>query len=455
MKSWKLLPMAMLLGIAWPMVSFAETDLPEIATDEVVMNDLAPLADEPESAVLPDAVDIAVEALRREADAEVPAAPQSDPQPVAPLDPARAIPGSETGSFAFGPLGVDANGRTGRIHLVAKGDTLWDISEAYLGTPWVWPSVWNENDEIANPHLIVPGDRIWISSTEMRRVTELEAEALVAAAQADAGPAEMLDAPEEVAEGAPAAMDEEPVAELMEPAAPKAPPQMITVSWKESMGFVSQQTLDAASSIVGSPSDRNWLSQGDIVYVGLGAGSVKVGDQFLVFEEIEAVRSVDGGRLVGYHIKHLGWLQITSVSVESSMATIEEAWHEMERGARVIARGEPTASFAVEPGPAGVRGHIVFMPSERTVMGTIDHVYLDIGASDGLKAGSQLDVIQSRYSAHEDVTGRDVLVPDLSTGKLVIISTQPRSSVALVQHTRNELEVGQTVTATTSMPASY
>ena len=80
----------------------------------------------------------------------------------------------------LGAVAFDSEGHRGRIHEVAQGDTLWDISEAYLGTPWVWPSVWRENEDIANPHLIVPDDRIWISSTEMRRITKREADELLA-----------------------------------------------------------------------------------------------------------------------------------------------------------------------------------------------------------------------------------------------------------------------------------
>ena len=38
-------------------------------------------------------------------------------------------------------------------HVVVKGDTLWDISGAFLEHPWCWPQVWGLNrEEIRNPH---------------------------------------------------------------------------------------------------------------------------------------------------------------------------------------------------------------------------------------------------------------------------------------------------------------
>jgi len=55
------------------------------------------------------------------------------------------------------------------IHVVKRGDTLWDLAKAYLKDPFKWPEVFQRNTDIVeNPHWIYPGETIRIPASEVK-----------------------------------------------------------------------------------------------------------------------------------------------------------------------------------------------------------------------------------------------------------------------------------------------
>ena len=220
------------------------------------------------------------------------------------------------------------------------------------------------------------------------------------------------------------------------------PVDVVRVSSNETTGFISSAQLESAASVVDAVPERVMLSQGDQVYIGVGESEAAVGDEFTVFRTREKVFDPDTGRLLGFHVEMLGWVEVDEPAAETSLASIRLSASEIEIGDRVIRREPPVLDIAVGSSPEGVDGRISFFPSSRVVMGTIDYVYLNRGELDGLEIGSPLEVYRTGWMANEPARRTRVEVPDRVIGQLLVVRGQPETSVAVTTPTETELELG-------------
>jgi hypothetical protein len=373
------------------------------------------------------------------------------------------------GGVELGPVGIDSEGRVGRVHTIKSGDTLWDVSHAYLGTSWVWPSVWNDNEGIANPHLIEPGDRLWISSTEIRAITDEEADAYVAeaelavteepepttvAAEIDGDDMDLEEEDEfldmaAMDEFASEEMEQLPVGMSDGAGDSNETGRVVRVSMRENMSFVSDVQLEASTSILDSPSDRRFLSAEDTIYLGLGEGEVEVGDHYTLFRNITEVRSPSSKDLIGYHVDVLGWAEVTEVTGDTSVAVIRTSLDGAVRGDRVMPRYQTPIDIKVKYAEEGIGGEIAFLPAGRTLMGTTDYVFVDVGAVHGVEIGTDLEVYDAGVTRYDEPRDADVDTPDRVVADLVVVTVQEESAVAFVAHSRRGLAVGDTVRGST------
>lgn len=336
--------------------------------------------------------------------------------------------------------GVTPDGQQGRLHVVVKGDTLWDITAYYIGTPWIWPSIWKENEDVENPHLIYPADLIWITDKSMRRVSPEEAARL------------MAESPELPA--APFSPDA-PMTPMTEPQEPAEPDPFGALDQGETVvqrvvkypgvdrfGFVTEEKRAGSGAILGSHEEHYWSSQLQKTIVSLGEGQVHIGDTFTVYRTRRRVLHPDTGRVLGYFTQILGHVEVTEIHPESSFVKVTDAYAEIEPGDRIMPFEEYPKEFVEQQLGHAVKGTIVAQQPYRLYSAWNDLVILDRGSSHGVQPGNRFAIYRAGKEVRDPLTETKILVPDDVIGQVFIVKVTPTSSLALITQAHRKVREG-------------
>jgi len=258
----------------------------------------------------------------------------------------------------------------------------------------------------------------------MRRVSDAEAQDLLA--------------------GDPASLDDATYDALPEGSEPAGPPTF-RVATRDAVGYVSDEQLQGAASLVDSLHERVWLGSMDRVHVGLGAGQVEPGDQLVIFRARKRVYDPSGRRALGWHVNVLGWAEVREVYDDVALAEVRMAFAELRMGDRVLPRELVPTEIELREAQPGIEGQIVLLDADRYQDGTDDLVFLDRGSNDGLQVGNTLEIYRPVGKVREAVSGDHVRLPARVIGQLVVVSALPDSAAAIVQKATTEIETGDRV----------
>jgi hypothetical protein len=353
-----------------------------------------------------------------------PATPAGPPAPVIiPITPDGQIPGQNApeddgyyhlddtdspykdqwSSSHFGPVP--------ELHVVRRGDTLWDICWFYFNNPWEWPKVWSYNESITNPHWIYPGDLVRLYPAGMTPVVDSDPD-----------------------------FDIQPT-----------PARRYGVSLRQ-LAYVDRDKLKYAAYIDGSVEEKMMLSTGDTVYLEYPGKPPKVGKRYAIYTEKKKVKHPDSEKEVGAFVRILGELEIISVKKgKRAKAIITDSVDVIERGA-LVGKLERTYQ-TVEPtsNKVDLQGTIVAMLASDQLIGEGQIVFIDKGSKEKLEVGNRMFVVR-RGDAYDDIMEPDSGVgqddrrfPARALGEVIIVQTGKHASVGLVTLSLQELGVGDLV----------
>jgi len=309
------------------------------------------------------------------------------------------------------------------IYVIKQGDTLWGLSERFIKDPRYWPNMWSKNNQITNPHIIYPGQKVRVFSDRL----EFEpAEAVVSSSATKKAAIAQAETMSEVA------------AER-------------TYSVRGNEGFLMETDDKPAGFVVAVHHDRIVAGDDDIVYTDIGrVHGVKGGEKFSIYRKEESVSHPLTNEIMGTKVIPLGTLQLTDLEQNASRAIITKAYLEISPGSYLMPyRDDKRREVSLKMPTRELKGYIIESYSGTTIIAAGDVVYIDLGSTQGAEAGNMLYIVRDVTLDQQYTEGRIDRLPQELLGALVILETGKKTATALVVKSIDAIYKGDKIVSLT------
>jgi len=302
-------------------------------------------------------------------------------------------------------------------YTVVKGDTLWDISGRFLNNPWYWPEIWHVNPQVANPHLIYPGDRLALVYIDGKpRITK------VASGDVKLSPqirSEAIDTP-----------------------IPAIPLDAIA-SFLTDTRIVSPEEINGAPYVLEGEDGRIITGAGDKIY----ARGEKPADRVGVFRRSQEFVDPDTGEFLGLEARSIARGNVVAENGDVLTVNLTRSSEEVRIGDRLLVSEDRrlTTNFMPSSPDEQIEGKMISVDGGVNQIGQYNVVAINRGAREGMKAGNVLAVMKAGNRVRDPITGETIELPSERAGLLMVFQVYEKMSYGLVLKATRSLSVGDKV----------
>ena len=313
-------------------------------------------------------------------------------------------------------------------YVVKKGDTLWGISNKFLKNPAYWPEVWDKNQKVKNPHLIFPGDVLFIHQGPARpgrTITSVHEK--------------MIPQMRVIRKGG-----GEPISTLSP-----------FLSWPR---VLDQNAINNAPYIVDAKDANILIEVGQTVYVKK-LRDRHAGGEYAIFNVGKELSDPKSGRKYGREVIYNGFLEVERAATHAQVATasVIESQREIRRGDRLLYIQDETHNLKapiIMP-KRKVRADVISLFDAEMVSGQTQIITINKGKRQGIKAGYTLGVY-SPGKRVDDPIARTISKHDLDVSKPVQVEIPPElAATAIVYKVLNDISYAVITNASREVKNGY
>ncbi|KAA1174176.1 LysM peptidoglycan-binding domain-containing protein [Marinobacter salinexigens] len=304
-------------------------------------------------------------------------------------------------------------------YTVVKGDTLWDISARFLSNPWYWPEIWHVNPQVANPHLIYPGDRLALVYIDGEpRITKVASNDVVK-------------------------LSPQVRSEPIDTPIPAIPLDAIS-SFLTDIRIVAPEELAGAPYVLEGEDARIITGAGDRIY----ARGEKPANNVGIFRRTKEFRDPESGEFLGLEARSIGSGKVTAENGDVLTLELTKSNQEIRIGDRLLTNiDRPISTSFVPSAPEEpVEGQMISVDGGVTQIGQFDVVAINRGEREGLKSGNVMAVLKAGNMVRDPMTGETIELPSERAGLMMVFQVYEKMSYGLILQATRPLAVGDKVT---------
>ena len=304
-------------------------------------------------------------------------------------------------------------------YTVKKGDTLWDISDFFLKTPWLWPEIWYANPQIRNPHLIYPGD-------------------IISLVYIDGKPRLMLQRGDRVVKLSPQ------IRELPNDKAIDAIPLEAINNFLSRNRVVEEGELEAAPYVIAGSEKRLLSGQNDDFYA---RGQFDDTPTYGIYRKGDAYRDPDTGEVLGIRAQDIGSAKLKTLEDDIATLMATRTVEEIRVGERLLPHEERRIESTFYPSAPEeqLEGTIMTVEGGISQVGHLDVVSINRGERDGLTIGNVLAIYKRGETVVDRIAKEKVTLPAERAGLVMVFRSFEKMSFGLVLKASRPLAVNDIV----------
>lgn len=282
---------------------------------------------------------------------------------------------------------------TGIYYIVQPGDTLWDLSRQFSDSPWLWPEMWNENQQITNPHLIYPGDRI-----KLYRRTD---------------------------------------ANRVQTGVPGPEPAGETFIYRDmdAVGFVRKTALEPSGIIIDVQRSKTLASDYDEIFITPEPNhAFVVGEKYTVYRTLNKdIRDNETNAYIGIQHLLMGVIHIVTVTPDVVVGTVDKTFRAIEVDDKVTPYLKRPEVIEIKDSVPNLKGKLIATEDHLRLISQDRTAFIDKGEMDGIEPGQYYTIYKQREQRVVS-NGKEKIInlPPQKLGSVLVLHTEANTATTVV-----------------------